>query len=149
MAGRSLVLMIDCFSRELLDWRVSRSGKSRTAEAELEQALIVRFGSLGRVTEPFLLYSDNGLVFTSHSYTALVKSYGLKQEYITPYTPQQNGLVERMIRTLKEQCIHRHRFETLQHASRAISDWIQFYNHQRPHQALEMKTPAEAFASAA
>jgi len=37
-----------------------------------------------------------------------------------------------MIRTLKEQCIHRHRFETLQHASRVIGDWIQFYNHQRP-----------------
>ena len=51
--------------------------------------------------EPFLLRSDNGLVFTSRSYTALVKSYGLKQEFITPYTPQQNGLVERMIRTLK------------------------------------------------
>jgi len=60
-----------------------------------------------------------------------------------------NSLVERMIRTLKEQCIHRHRFETLQHASRVIGDWIQFYNHQRPHQALEMKTPAEAFALAA
>jgi putative transposase len=36
------------------------------------------------VKEPFPLRSDNGLVFTSHSYTALVKSYGLKQEFITP-----------------------------------------------------------------
>ena len=141
--------MIDCFSRESLGWHVSRSGKSRTAESALEQALIARFGTLGRVKGPFLLRSDNGLVFTSRSYTALVKSYGLKQEFITPYTPQQNGLVERMIRTLKEQCIHRHRFETLQHASRVIGDWIQFYNHQRPHQALEMKTPAEAFTLAA
>lgn len=49
----------------------------------------------------------------------------------------------------KEQCIHRHRFETLQHVSRVIGDWIQFYNHQWPHQALDMKTPAEAFALAA
>ena len=48
-----------------------------------------------------------------------------------------------------EQCIHRPRFETLQHASRVIGDWIQFYNHQRPHQALDMKTPAAAFALAA
>ena len=94
--------MIDCFSRELLGWHVSRSGKSRTAESALEQALIARFGTLGRVKEPFLLRSDNGLVFTSRSYTALVKSYGLKQDLITPYTPQQNGLVERMIRRLKE-----------------------------------------------
>ncbi|WP_259658469.1 integrase core domain-containing protein [Burkholderia pseudomallei] len=27
-----------------------------------------------------------------------------------------------------------------------MADWIQFYNHRRPHQALKMKTPAEAFA---
>ncbi|MEM6356967.1 MAG: integrase core domain-containing protein, partial [Pseudomonadota bacterium] len=31
------------------------------------------------------------------------------------------------------------------HASRAIGDWIQFYNHRRPHQALGMRTPAAAF----
>jgi transposase InsO family protein len=43
----------------------------------------------------------------------------------------------------------RNRFESLQHASRVIGDWIHFYNHQRPHQALAMKTPAEAYASAA
>jgi len=54
-----------------------------------------------------------------------------------------------VIRTLKEQCVHRHRFESLQNASRVIGDWIGFYNTQRPHQALGMKTPAEAYALAA
>nr|WP_253907331.1 integrase core domain-containing protein [Herbaspirillum rubrisubalbicans] len=34
----------------------------------------------------------------------------------------------------------------MQPASRIIGDWISFYNHRRPHQALGMKTPAEAFA---
>jgi putative transposase len=58
-------------------------------------------------------------------------------------------MVERVIRTLKEQCTHRHRFETQQHASRVIGDWIGFYNTQRPHQALGMKTPARAFELAA
>jgi len=144
-----LALVIDCCSRELLGWHLSRSGKSKTAESALEQALIARFGTLGRVPVAFLLRSDNGLVFTSRSYTALVRGYGLRQEFITPHTPEQNGLVERVIRTLKEQCVHRHRFETLQHASRVIGDWIGFYNTERPHQSLGMKTPAEAFALAA
>jgi putative transposase len=152
-AGRDgwavLALVIDCHTRELLGWHLSRSGKAKTAESALEQALIARYGSLGRVAEPFLLRSDNGLVFTSRSYTALVRSYGLRQEFITPHCPEQNGMVERVIRTLKEQCAHRHRFETLQHASRVIGDWIGFYNTRRPHQALGMKTPAEAFALAA
>jgi putative transposase len=108
-----------------------------------------RFGTLGRVPVPFLPRSDNGLVFTGRSYTALVRSYGLKQEFITLLCPQQNGMVERVIRTLKEQGVHWHRFERLEHASRVIGDWVGFYNHRRPHQALGMKMPAEAFALAA
>lgn len=45
--------------------------------------------------------------------------------------------------------MHRQRFESLAHATRAISDWIQFYNTRRPHQALGMKTPAATFELAA
>lgn len=41
------------------------------------------------------------------------------------------------------------RFETIQYPARVISDWIRFYNHRCPHQALGMKTPAETFAFAA
>lgn len=40
-------------------------------------------------------------------------------------------------------------FETQQYAMRVIGDWIQFYNHRRLHQALGMKTPAQAYALAA
>jgi len=145
----TLALVIDCHTRELLGWHLARSGKATTASAALEHALIARFGTLGRVPTSFLLRSDNGLVFTSRRYTALVRSYGLQQEFITPHCPEQNGMVERVIRTIKEQCVHRHRFETLQHASRVLADWIQFYNTRRPHQALAMKTPAEAYKLAA
>ena len=145
----TLALVIDCHTRELLGWHLSRSGKASTAGAALEQALIARFGSLGKVSNPFLLRSDNGLVFTSRDYTRLVRSYGLKQEFITPHCPQQNGMVERVIRTLKEQCLHRNRFESQQNAMRVIGDWISFYNNRRPHQALGMKTPAEAYKLAA
>lgn len=95
---------------------------------------------------PFLLRSDSDLVFTSCSYTALVRGNGLRQEFITPHTPEQNGMIERVIRALKDQCVQRHRFETVQHASRVIGDWINFYNNQRPYQALAMKTPAQAYA---
>jgi len=145
----TLALVIDCHTRELLGWHLSRSGRATTAGSALEQALLTRFGTLGRVPRPFLLRSDNGLVFCSRHYRALVRSYGLRQEFITPYSPEQNGIVERVIRTLKEQCVHRTRFETLQHATRVVGDWIQFYNTRRPHQALAMKTPAEAYALAA
>ncbi|MEQ7767880.1 hypothetical protein [Xanthomonas hortorum] len=41
-----------------------------------------------KVKEPFLLRSDNGLVFTSRASTRLVAGYGLKQQFITPRCPQ-------------------------------------------------------------
>ncbi|KPL49048.1 integrase, partial [Xanthomonas axonopodis] len=43
--------------------------------------------------------------------------------------------------------VHQHRFESLAHALRVISDWIGFYNRQRPHQALKMMTPDQAYAA--
>jgi putative transposase len=49
-------------------------------------------------------------------------------------------MIERVIQALQEQCVHRHRFETQQHASRVIGEWISFYNTRRPRQALAMKT---------
>ncbi|AIP19412.1 integrase [Burkholderia pseudomallei] len=68
-AGRdgwvTLARVIDCHTRELLGWHLSRSGRASTASSALEHALIARFGTLGRVPKPFLLRSDNGLVFTS------------------------------------------------------------------------------------
>jgi len=105
---------------QLMGWQLSRSDRATTATSALEQALIARFGSLGRVDRSFLLRSDTGLVFNSRAYTRMVRSYGLRQEFITPHCPQQNGMIERVIRPLKEQCMHRHRFETQQHAARVI-----------------------------
>ena len=99
-------------------WRPGEDGE----DGEEGEALITRYGTLGRVKEPFLLRSDNGLVFTSRDYTRLVRRYGLRQEFTTTHRPQQNGMVERVIRTLKEQCAHRHRFESQTHALRVIVD---------------------------
>src|SRR3546814_8538350 len=91
----ALVTGVQTCALPILGWHLSRSGKATTASAALEQALITRYGSLGRVPQPFLLRSDNGLVFTSRDYTRLVKSYGLNQEFITPHCPQQNGKIGR------------------------------------------------------
>lgn len=64
-------------------------------------------------------------------------------------TREQNGMMERLIRTPRSHCAHRHRFETQQHASRVIGDLDPLLQHQRAHHALGMKTRAEAYASAA
>jgi putative transposase len=141
---QALAPVIDCDTRELLAWQLSRSGGATPATAALEQALIARLGSLRRDDRSFLLRSDNALVFTSRTCTRMARSEDLRQEVITPYCPQQNGLIERVIRTLKEQCLHRHRFEIQQYASRVIGKWIRFCNTRRLHQAVGIKVPAMA-----
>ncbi|MFO8047280.1 MAG: integrase core domain-containing protein [Halomonas sp.] len=91
--------------------------------------------------QPLALRSDNGLVFSSRQYTATVKAYGLTQEFTTPYTPEQNGLVARFFRSLKEEGIWQHRFESLGQARVVIGRWIRYDNEERPHQSLGYVAP--------
>ena len=60
--GSALALVIDFCSRELLGWHLSRSGKAKTAESAVEQALITRFGTLGRVPQTFSWWNIGLLV---------------------------------------------------------------------------------------
>ena len=65
------------------------------------------------------------------------------QEYITPYTPEQNGMIERFFLTLKQECVWLHRFESRDHAFRVVADWLDRYHADRPHSALGYLTPKE------
>ena len=70
-----------------LSWQLSRSAKATTAAAALKHAPMARFGILVRVDEPIFLRSHASNVFTLRKYTALVRSYGLRQKFITPHCP--------------------------------------------------------------
>lgn len=137
--------IIDCHDREIVGIHVSKNGRATEAQQALEAACIHRFGLAYPQAEDArpVLRSDNGKVFTSKAFTACSKQYGLAQEFITPYTPQQNGMIERFFRSLKEECIWLHNFETYEQAKEIIEEWVCFYNTQRPHQSLGYLSPAE------
>jgi len=134
-----LTAIIDCCDRHIVGWRLSRSGISKHAAATLEEALIGRKKEL--IPEKLVLRSDNGLIFGSKPFVKVAKEYGIEQEYITPYTPEQNGMVERFFRSLKEECVWQHRFKNRDEAFMAIADWIDKYHKKRPHSALGYLTP--------
>src|SRR5262245_49741347 len=52
-----------------------------------------------------VLRSDNALIFQSRRFRAACRDYRVRQEFVTPYTPEQNGLIERFFRSLKEECV--------------------------------------------
>jgi putative transposase len=137
-----LVAVIDCFDRSIPGWRFSSSGKAAVAAGVLEDALLTR-----RVRpdeeNTLTLRSDNGLVFGSKEFTRVSRKYKLNQEYITPYTPEQNGMIERFFRSLKEECVWHYNFETENEAFRIISNWMDHYHQRRPHSALNYQTPSE------
>lgn len=139
------VPVIDCCTREILGHALEPTGRAKTAERALEEALLGRFGTLRNAPPGMLLRHDNGLVFGSRQYRAVVKDYGLQQEYITPYTPQQNGLCERFIKTFKEEFCWCNRFASIEHARLKLRAWVNHYNTHRPHQSLAYRTPNQYY----
>ena len=81
-------------------------------------------------------------VFASRLYRRLLASYGLRQEFIHPHTPEQNGVVEAYHKTFKRECVWQHRFVNLVHVIRVAIPWIDHYNNSRPHSSLGYLTPA-------
>jgi putative transposase len=118
---------------------VARAKRSQA----LEQACIQRFGTLRPAGATPVVRSDNGLIFQSRRFREACRDYRLKQEFITPYTPEQNGMIERFFRSLKEECTWQRNFQSFTEAKRAIEKWIDWYNNARPHQALGYKSPRE------
>ncbi len=90
-----------------------------------------------------LVRIDNGFIFQSRRSRRACRQYRLRQEFITPYTPEQNGTVDPFFRSLKEECTWLHNFRSLRHVARAARQWIAWNNKQRPHQALANLSPAQ------
>ena len=108
----------------------------------MEAACLQRFGTLRPVGAP-VLRSDNDLIFQSRRFRQACRDYRLQQEFITPYTPEQNGIIERFFRSLKEECVWQPTFQTFEGARRSIRAWLQRYNESRPHSALGYKSPIQ------
>jgi putative transposase len=87
-------------------------------------------------------YADLSIVGGS-PFRAACRYYRLTQEFISPYTPEQYGIIERFFRSLKEECVWQHSFYSFAEAKAAIRQWIEWYTVGRPHQSLGYKSPRE------
>lgn len=100
---------------------------------------------------PLRFRTDNGPPFGSTGAGRITKlsvnliKAGVVPEWIEPGHPEQNGRHERFHLTLKEE-IAMPPAATLPYQLRLMKDFVQEYNFDRPHEALEMKTPGECFS---
>ncbi|MCB9775732.1 MAG: transposase family protein [Nitrospiraceae bacterium] len=98
-----LTAVIDCHDRELIAYKFALRRRAQEAERAIEAACLTRFGTLRPVGFTPVPGSDNELIFQSRRFRQACRDYRLGQEFITPYTPQQNGLIERFFRSLKQE----------------------------------------------
>lgn len=97
------------------------------------------------------MLSDNGPEFGSknarkseeHPFARLMLEMGIKHRHTRPYRPQTNGKVERFWRTLNDDVIDGTYFENEQHFVNELQEYLVYYNHARPHQGIEGKTPVQ------
>lgn len=97
------------------------------------------------------LLSDNGPEFgrrdtnqaskANHPFERLLQEMGIKHRYIKPYRPQTNGKIERFWKTLNEDVLEGTYFENYQHLQKELTEYLYYYNHERPHMGLHGKTP--------
>lgn len=70
---------------------------------------------------------------------------GIRVYHGRPRHPQTQGKDERFHRTLKAEVLGQSSFTDLEHAQKAFDRWRPVYNHERPHQALDMEVPASRY----
>jgi hypothetical protein len=100
---------------------------------------------------PAAIRSDNGLPFASPNglynlsrLSVFWLRLGITLEHIKPGNPQQNGRHERMHRTLKQETTRPPGRNILQQQAR-FDGFISEFNEERPHEAIDMNTPAELY----
>ncbi len=111
--------------------------------------------AMQRYGVPFEVLSDNGKQFTGRHhrpqpvevmFERVCRENGILQRLTRPRSPTTTGKIERWHKTLRRELLdHVVPFESLSTAQEAIDGWVHAYNHQRPHQSLDMETPASRF----
>jgi transposase InsO family protein len=62
---------------------------------------------------------------------------GIRLKRIRPYRPQTNGKVERFNKTLLDEWAYGRLYRSNDERRQALSRWLRFYNHRRPHTSLD------------
>ena len=130
-----LTVVMDWYSRYVLSWRLSNSLEGRFCLETLEEAL--------RGGKPEIFNTDQGVQYTSRSFTGLVESAGALVSMDGRGRALDNVFVERLWRSLKYEEVYLKSHENVSDLESGVSSWLQFYNHERLHQSLGYRTPAE------
>lgn len=135
-----LVGVMDWYSRKVLSWRISNSMDASFCVDCLEEALR-NYGN------PEIFNSDQGSQFTSADFTGVLKREDITISMDGRGRAFDNIFVERLWRNVKYEDVYLKGYATVSELLLGLSDYFVLYNSQRPHQALQYKTPDVVYAS--
>jgi putative transposase len=133
-----LVAIIDWFSRAVLAWRISNTMAVDFCVEALEDAL-------GHHGPPDIFNTDQGAQFAALEFTEVLRLREVRISMDGKGRCRDNIFVERLWRSLKYEEVYLQAYEDVRQAREGVGRWLRFYNHRRPHQALENRTPMEVY----
>jgi putative transposase len=137
-----LVAVMDWFSRRVLSWRVSIDMEAGFCVEALREAL-------DRHGPPEIFNTDQGAQFTGADFVGELEGRGVRVSMDGRGRYLDNIFIERLWRSLKYEEVFIKAYGAVIEARRGIGGWLTFYNDERPHQALDYRTPREVFESEA
>jgi len=135
-----LTAILDWYSRYVLAWRLSNSLDGAFCVAALEEALLDE--------QPEIFNTDQGVQFTSVAFTRCLESRDIAISMDGRGRALDNVFVERLWRTVKYEEVYLKDYDDAWHAEQSLGEYFEFYCHERRHQALSKRTPAEAYGVA-
>ncbi len=130
---RIINIMDECSRRAL--WTEAHSSISAKKLIEVLEKLIAWRGV------PEYIRCDNGPEFIAARLKDWAQQHGIELRYIQPGKPSQNGLIERLNKTLRVECLNLSWFNSLDEINSELQEWSVVYNGLRPHQNLGYLTP--------
>lgn len=132
-----LVVMIDWYSRYVVSWELDQSLEIDFVLTAVKRAL--------HHYQPVILNSDQGSHFTNPQYTDVLKEKDIRISMDGKGRALDNIITERLWRTVKYEEVYLKDYQSPKEARQELTNFLTFYNHERPHQSLNYQTPASLF----
>ncbi len=95
------------------------------------------------------LLTDNAMAYRAGVFCAVCRRWTVRHRFTRPYRPQTNGKAERFIQPLLREWAYRVPYRSSARRTAALSPYLRFYNHRRPHASLGRRSPWMRFQEAA
>jgi putative transposase len=135
-----LMVVLDWFSRYIVSWTLDDT-------LELPFVLEAARQALAQAT-PAIWNTDQGSQFTSNAFTSLLLEAKVRISMDGKGRALDNVRTERLWRTVKYDHVYLHDYRSPQQARQQLGQFLHTYNQRRLHEALDYRTPAEAYYQA-